>query len=144
MELHRCCFLLCLNQSHQSRKSCGQYRYKCHCQKQKEQYAKVRQQCFGDILDTDFADTAAYEKYGANRRCDVTHTHVENQHNTELDIGHSQTLCDRKEDRCENQDGRCDIHEHTDNQKDHVHQQEDYNLVCGDGHDTGADCCRDS
>ena len=95
-------------------------------------------------MDTDLADSTADEQNRADRRCNVSKAHIEDQHNAKLDICHSETLCDRKEDWCKDQDCRRDVHEHTDYHEDDVHQQEDHIFVRGDGHEAGGDGSRDS
>ena len=52
------------------------------------------------------ANAAADKQNGANRRGDVAQAHIEDQHNTELDLGHAEAGGDGQENRGENQDGR--------------------------------------
>ena len=103
-----------LDQPHQLRNPQRQCGYVCYCQKQDKQYGEVGEQRFGDRFNTDFADAAANEQNGANRRGHVAHAHIEDQHNAELDVGHSQAFCDGQEDGSENQDCGRDIHKHAD------------------------------
>ena len=64
----------------------------------------------------------ADEQNRADRRCNVSKAHIEDQHNAELDLRHAKAGSDGQEDRGENQDGRGDVHEHADDQfgKDYI------------------------
>ena len=128
--------LFSLNQPHQLRNPQRQRRYVGHCEEQDEEHCEVGKQGLGHCLDADFADAAAHEQNGANRRGHVAHAHIEDEHNAELNAGHSQAFRDGQEDGSENQDGRRDVHEHAYNQQDDVHQEENHDGVGGHTHDS--------
>ena len=90
------------------------------------------------------ADAASHEENGTHRRCNITKTHVENQHHAELNVAHAEALGNGQENRCKDQDGRGDIHEHADNQQDNVHEQEDDVLVAGQTHESAGNGCRNA
>ena len=119
---------------HQTGQTQGQRRNVGDRQQCGNQHHKVWNQLGADLLDGNVSDAAADKQNRADRRGYVAQAHIEDQHNAELDLGHTEAGGDGQENRGENQDGGGDVHKHTDDQQDDVHQQEDDVLVVGQAH----------